>query len=231
MSDIVFHSKRLLTAISARNVPQDLDTLGDSINYPNLRDLTEQFLFEHLNPQSEPSDLEYPSISSKISVFRSAVATFYAPSDESGIHGMRRERIRASPSWRRKVPRYDTALVVEDESQPGMRGLRVVRVKLFFSFLFDGVEYPCALVEWFSRIGNRPDPDTGLWRVKPDVTGGKRDVSVIHLDSFFRGTLLLPIFDRDRFLPRHFHHGYTLDSFHSYYVNKYSDHLAHEMLF
>ena len=151
MSDIVFHSKHLLTAISARNVPQDLDTLGDSINYPNLCDLTEQFLFEHLNPQSDPSDL---GISSKISVFRSAVATFYAPSDESGIHGMRRERIRASPSWRQKVPRYDTALVVEDESQPGMRGLQVVRVKLFFSFLFDGVEYPCALVEWFSRIGH-----------------------------------------------------------------------------
>ena len=163
MSDIVFHSKHLLTAISARNVPWDLDTLGDSINYPNLHDLTEQFLFEHLNPQSEPSDLEYPSISSKISVFRSAVATFYAPSDESGIHGMHRERIRASSSWCWKIPRYDTALVVEDESQPGMRGLRVVRVKLFFSFLFDGVEYPCTLVEWFSRIGNRPDPDTGLW--------------------------------------------------------------------
>ena len=69
MSDIVFHSKRLLTAISAHNVPRDLNMLGDSINYPNLRDLTEQFLFKHLNPQSEPSDLEYPSISSKISVF------------------------------------------------------------------------------------------------------------------------------------------------------------------
>lgn len=85
---------------------------------------------------------------------------------------MRHERIRASPSWLRKVPRYDTALVVEDESLLGMQGLQVVRVKLFFSFSFEGVDYPCALVEWLSRIGNRPDPDTGLWKVRPDVTGG-----------------------------------------------------------
>ena len=79
--------------------------------------------------------------------------------------------------------------------------------------------------------GSRPDPDTGLWKVRPDVTQGQRDVSVIHLDSFFRGTHLLPIFDGDHFLPRGFHHSYTLDSFHTYFVNKCIDNLAHEMLF
>ena len=223
--------------ISAHKIPWDLNASGVSINYPNLCELTEQFLFEHLNPDNDdtsdprPSDRDHPTITSKIAVFRSAVATFYAPSNESGIHSMCHERIWASPSWHKKVPWYDTALVVEDDTWPGMRGLQVVRVRLFFSFLFDGVEYQCALVEWFSRIGNRLDPDTGLWQVKPDVTGAKWDVSVIHLDLFFRGTHLLPIFNGDQFLPHGFHHGYTLDCFHSYFVNKYSDHIAHEMLF
>ena len=180
---------------------------------------------------AEQPAVDYPSTSSKFSVFHSAVATFYAPSDESGIHGMHCEQIQASPLWHRKMPQYDTALVVEDEGMPGMKGLRVVRVKLFFSFSFDGVDYPCALVEWFSCIGSHPDPDTGLWKVRPDVTQGQRDVSVIHLDSFFRGTHLLPIFDGDHFLPHGFHHSYTLDSFHTYFVNKCIDNLAHEMLF
>ena len=67
--------------------------------------------------------------------------------------------------------------------------------------------------------------------MKPDITQGQQDVLVIHLDSFFRGTHLLPIFDGDQFLHHSFHHSYTLDSFHSHVVNKYIDHLAREMLF
>ena len=139
--------------ISAHKIPQDLNALGGSINYPNLCELTEQFLFEHLNPDNNvtsepgPSDHDHPTITIKIAVFWSAVATFYTPSDESGIHSMHCEQIWASLSWCKKVPQYDTALVVEDDTWPGMRGLWVVRVKLFFSFLFDGVEYLCALVE------------------------------------------------------------------------------------
>jgi hypothetical protein len=58
----------------------------------------------------------------KASVFTSAVATFFAPSDPSGLHGMRRERIRSTPSWRDCEPRYDCAFVVEDEEKSGMSG-------------------------------------------------------------------------------------------------------------
>ena len=83
----------------------------------------------------------------------------------------------------------------------------------------------------FPDVGNHPDPDTGLWQVRPDVTQGWWDVLVIHLNSFFRGTHLLPIFDGNWFLPCGFHHPYTLDSFCTYFVNKYIDHLAHKMLF
>ena len=219
----------------ACNVPCDLDALGHSIGHSNLCELTEHFLFEQLNHGNnilaEQPAVDYPSTSSKFSVFHSAVATFYAPSDESGSHGMCHEQIWASPLWCKKMPQYDTALVVEDKGMPGIKGLQVVRVKLFFSFSFDGVDYLCALVEWFSHIGSCPDPNTGLWKVRPKVTQGQWDVSVIHLDSFFRGTHLLPIFDGDHFLPHGFHHSYTLDSFHTYFVNKCIDNLAHEMLF
>lgn len=111
-----------------------------------------------------------------------------------------------------------------------MQGLRVVRIKLLFSFNFEGVCYPCALVEWFRTMGNRPDPDTGLWKVKPDMTHGERDMSVLHLDTFLRGAHLLPVFG-SRPIPHNFHYSYTLDSFQSYFVNKYIDHASHEMVF
>ena len=50
-----------------------------------------------------------------------------------------------------------------------MRGMIVGRVRLFFSFIYNDIVYPCALVDRFSRIGQSPDPVTGLWKVRPDV--------------------------------------------------------------
>jgi hypothetical protein len=92
-------------------------------------------------------------IEGKISVFHSAIASFFAPSDECGLFGMRRERIRSCPLWRGKAPRHDCVFVVEDDDKPGMRGMNVAQVQLFFSFKHDEKEYQCALVNWFSRMG------------------------------------------------------------------------------
>lgn len=213
-------------------MPRDLETLADHYDQPDLPSLTRQFVFEQLHPDADPYNSErHPIIPSKISVFNSAIATFYALSDDSGIHGMHRERLRSTPSWRGRGPRHDTALVVEDQSKSGMRGLRVVRIKLLFSFNFEGIYYPCALVEWFRLKGNCPDADMGLWRVEREMTGGDRDMSVLHLDTFLRGAHLLPCFDGHRPLPHNFHWSYTLDAFHTYFVNKYIDHTSHEMVF
>jgi hypothetical protein len=167
-------------------------------------------------------------IKSKISVFHSAVATYFSPSDPSGIHGMRRERIRSTPSWRGREKRRDCAFVAEDGSKPGIAGISVVRVFLFFSFEYDGVFYPCALVEWFTRIGL--DPITGLWVVQPDITHGERDRTVVHLDSFLRGAHLLPVYGNQT-LPVDFHYSYSLDAFKAFYVNKYIDHHTNEMVY
>jgi hypothetical protein len=167
-------------------------------------------------------------INVKISVFHSAVATFYAPSDPSGTQGMRRERIRSAPTWRGKKPRRDCVFVSEDETKPGMSGMAVVRVMLFFSFEYDGVYYPCALVEWFDRV--RHDPVTGLWIVRPDIARGRRNQSVLHLDSFLRGAHLIPVYGKEN-LPVDFDYSYSLDAFNAFYVNKYIDHHANEIAF
>ena len=213
-------------------MPRDLETLADHHNQPDLPWLTRQFVFEQLHPDADPYNPHlHPTISSKISVFHSAMATFYAPSNDPGIHGMHHKRLHSTPSWCGRGPCHDTALVVEDQSKPGMWGLRVVRIKLLFLFNFKGVYYPCALVEWFWRKGDRPDLDMGLWMVEPEMTHSDHDMSVLHLDTFLHGAHLLPLFDGHWPLPHNFHWSYTLDAFHTYFVNKYINHASHEMVF
>jgi hypothetical protein len=113
-----------------------------------------------------------------------------------------------------------------------MLGMAVVRVQLLFSFVYEDMYYPCALVEWFTRVGR--DDLTGLWVVRPDTTGtgsaAKRDRTVEHLDSFLRAAHLIPVFD-NRNMPVDFHYTYSLDTFEAYYVNKYIDHHANEIAF
>jgi hypothetical protein len=141
---------------------------------------------------------------------------------------MRRERIRSTPSWRGREPRRDCAYIVEDNAKPGMSGMTVVRVHQFFSLFYDDVLYPCALVEWFERLGC--DPVTGMWVVRPDTTDGIWDRTVVHLDSFLRGAHLIPVYGDDK-VPLNFHCSYSLDVFKAFYVNKYIDHQAHEIAF
>ena len=107
----------------------------------------------------------------------------------------------------------------------------IVRVKLFFSFTFAGTEYPCALVEWFCRVGRAPDEVTGMWVVEPEIYGHRRKaiVSVLHLDCFIRGVHLIPVFGKS-FLPSNFFHRWSLDCFKAFYVNKYADHHSNEIL-
>lgn len=212
-----------------------MEALAAHIDYPQLPALARRFLFDQTNknPKITSDDVDLndcPTIEGKISVFHSAVASFFAPSDECGLRGMRRERIRSCPLWRGKAPRRDCAFVVEDEDKPGMRGMNVARVQLFFSFVHNRKEYPCALVDWFSTMGRSRDTETGMWKVCPDIRQGRRLSSVIHLDSFLRGAHLLPIFGK-KFLPINFDYTDSLDAFAGYYVNHFADHHSHEIIF
>ncbi|KAG2132998.1 hypothetical protein DEU56DRAFT_914025 [Suillus clintonianus] len=227
----------ILARTPQRGYPRSLETLAAHIRQPKLPLLARHFLFNQLHPNYEhdvhliPAD-ELPIIDTPIAVFHSAIATFSAPSDISGTHGMRRESIRCTPSWRRKDPRHDCVFIVEDQEKTGMRGMIIGRVKLFFSFHFEGVTYPCVLIDRFSRMGRGPDSVTGMWKVKPEITGahGARVQSVEHVDTILRSAHLIPVFGSGP-LPDGFHFAHSLDVFNSYYVNKYADHHAHEIVF
>ncbi len=129
--------------------------------------------------------INHPIVAGPVRVFHSATATFYSPSDISGIQGMHRERIWATLSWH-GYPRYDCALAIVDQEKSGFRGMNAVCILLFFSFWHNSEEFPCALVHWFNTFGHLPDAKTGMWIVRPDFHGTVRHtpvLSVIHVDT------------------------------------------------
>ena len=165
----------------------------------------------------------------RIKLFYSASATYHAPSDLSGIGGMHRERIRATPRWKNGPGRYDCVFVEKDAEVDGFQGLHVARVKVFFSFVFGGITYPCALVNWFSQYGVSPCGDTGLWRVLPDRDrAGQWAASIIHIDTILRAAHLIGVCGSQS-LPIDFTHHDSLDAFRLFYVNRFADHHAHEI--
>lgn len=109
--------------------------------------------------------------------------------------------------------------------------MSVARVFLFFSFRHDDQLYPCALVQWYSTIGDTPDNVTGMWLVRPQFEANNRpSMAVIHIDSIVRGVHLMGVCDSRQFLPEDFPFTLSLDAFRSFYVNKYADHHINELL-
>ena len=77
----------------------------------------------------------------------------------------------------------------------GMRGLDVARVLVFFSFVFNGEEYQCALVHWFCRTDSEPDQDMGMWIVEPEFKiDGQAHIAIVHVDSICRAAHLIPVY-------------------------------------
>ena len=104
--NLVYHLDHgLMIAILARGYFRDPIQLGAQIRQPDLQKLIRQFIYDQENPNADISgrdmDLDQcPEFSGHaVYVYHSAVASYHAPSDLSGIHGMHRERICAVPSW------------------------------------------------------------------------------------------------------------------------------------
>lgn len=220
-----------------RRYPKTASALAGHIGQEDFPDLIDKFLYEqrskdhssNSDSSSDSDSIPHYTITSPISVFHSAIATFYAPSDLSGIGGMHTEWIRSSPNWRKSYARHDTVLMEKDPDVRGIQGLHVARVFLFFAFKFDGVYYPCALVHWFHPVQDDVDEDTGMFMVEPEfLPRQKRSMSVVHLETIVRSAHLLPIFDKP--LPDGLLFSDTLDLFNAFYVNKYSDHHAFEII-
>jgi hypothetical protein len=202
---------------------------------PTFPALLRRFLYDQVYPDNVLSSSEVPLstcplFDGKINVYNSAMATFYAPSDPSGSGGMRREYIRATPSWRKGPARYDCAFLSTDPDVPGMLGMAVVRLRLLFSFTFEGKSYPCALVHWYTRYQDEPDEDTGLWVVQPELDATWNPVAtIVHLDSVVRTAHLVAIF-QDKPIPKTLKFHQTLDVFKAFYVSKHIDHHAFDLL-
>ncbi|KAG1809839.1 uncharacterized protein HD556DRAFT_1428103 [Suillus plorans] len=179
-------------------------------------------------PASDPAMA--PTFLGRISVFSSAAASFYAPSDLSGTGGMRHEHIRATTSWRGGPARNDCVFVsMNDEFSCGLDGLAVTRVLCFFSFKYWTEYLQCAIIRWFSYITDSRDPDTGMYIVAPSTNDdGTPDVSIIHIDCIFCAAHLIPLYGTN-FLPREITLHDSYDVFHAFYINKYADHHAFEV--
>ncbi|KDQ60110.1 hypothetical protein JAAARDRAFT_125829 [Jaapia argillacea MUCL 33604] len=225
-----------LARTAERDYPKRLPDLATHIKQPTLIPLVRRFLYEQIHPNAAiPAYLvpleECPKFHGRISVYHSAVARFYAPSDICGAGGMYRERIRCNPNWQGEYAQYDTVFVETVAGVAGMRGMVMGRVKLFFAFSYEGTRYPCALVEWLEVVGDEPDEVTGMWVVKPEYLGnGRRSMAVIHLDCIACSAHLIGVYGSG-FLPEDFHFSFTLDAFRSFYVNKYGDHHLHQFVF
>ena len=167
-----------------------------------------------------------PKFNGKISIFYSAIATFHSPSDVSGITGMHWEHIQATPSWRNKTTRYDCTFVNSNPVLYSMCGLEVACVMTFFSFVHEGKEYLCALIHWFSHIGNTPNEDTGMWEVEPSYISNKSHLCIIHIDMIYCAAHLIPVYQTSRFIAQSLTMNKTLNTFNRFYVNKFVDHHA-----
>ena len=153
---------------------------------------------------------------------------------------MHSQTIRSSPQWHGGHECWDCVLIVEEEDKLGMKDMMVGCVQCFLSFSHLDNHYHCALIDHFKHVGTRPDPVTGLWKVKWQVvTVGRREVpiqSVIHIDTILHNVHLIPVFG-DGHVPQGLHYQHSLDTFDTFYtgwvlslasvtfyVNKYADH-------
>ncbi|KAI5982905.1 hypothetical protein EDD15DRAFT_2391024 [Pisolithus albus] len=230
---VLAHSDVKLARCHARGRARSVPALAVELGIPKLSRLIGQFLYEQLHRETVSSPTHprrLPVFTGPLKVFHSATATFVSPSDPSGIGSMRREMIRAIPTWHRGPARYDTIFVSTDDTANGMLSMEVARVLSFFSFVYtNGYSYPCALIHWFDRIADEPDELTGMWMVKPSfIEDGTKHLSVIHVDSIIRNAHLLPIFGQER-VPPYINAHNSLDIYRSFYVNRFADHHAFEL--
>ncbi|KAG1908200.1 uncharacterized protein F5891DRAFT_1124059 [Suillus fuscotomentosus] len=193
------------------------------LSVPLLPTLICLFLYNqiHMDDHHSSADVllrDYPSYMGAIKVFNSAAVTFIAPSDPSGITGMRREHLCAVPSWHNGPGHFDCAFVNTDDRQDRILSMDVVWIFCFFSFTFtNSCTYSCTLVQWIYWITEEQDKATGMYMVAPSFDeDGSPNMSIIHIDSIVRGAHLLLIFGT-QFVPQGF------------YINRFIDHHSFEL--
>ncbi|KAH0838763.1 hypothetical protein J3R83DRAFT_7138 [Lanmaoa asiatica] len=215
-----------LAKTAQRNRAKSIPHLAEELGIPHLPQLVRAFLHTKIHSDDDRPCDTCPFYIGRISIFNSASSTFYAPSDLCGTGGMRREYIRSCPNWRNGGPRHDCVFVVTNAELAGFRGMDVARILCFFSFTFQGILYPCAVVRWFDHVGDAPNDNTGMWIVKPSVTAARQPkIAVIHADAIFRAAHLIPVYAAATPIPpQGIPPNRSYDHFRLFYVNKFADH-------
>ncbi|EIW76962.1 hypothetical protein CONPUDRAFT_158103 [Coniophora puteana RWD-64-598 SS2] len=232
-------AKVMLAATKARGRAKTIPALADELELPvdDLLRAVRLFLYDQYRPASDSnasadiSPADYPAFnpSSTIHMFNSAVTVFRAPSDFSGTTGMRRELIRSTLLWRTEAPRHDCAFVSTNPDVSGMLGMEVARIFGFLSFDYQSRTFSCALVQWYSRLSDNRDEDTGMYMVRPDVhDDGLRSLAFVPVGSLVRSAHLIPYYG-DKPIPRNLKHYQSYDNFSVFYVNRYADHHSFEI--
>lgn len=113
-----------------------------------------------------------------------------------------------------------------------MHGLDIAHDLCFFSFKYLGTSYPCAVIHWFDRVGDDPDPDTGMWVVHTGYHSCNLcNIAVIHIDAIYCAAHLIPIYTAQNIDSSELGPHCSYDMFCSFYINKYADHHAFEIAF
>ena len=226
---------------SVSHYPRYLEELvtSDKVTIPpEFPDLVRKFLYYQQNPDAPAGhsvDISLcPPYHGKIYVFHSASATFYAPHSDLGHRGQPTHQIiHCTPKWRGGPACHDCVFVENDLDLPGFKGLYVGQVLLLFSLKARGwsQNVPCALIQWFTAVGDQPCDLTGMWMVEPEYdSNNQRVMSVVHLDCILRPAHLIPIYGHQH-VPHDLPASESLNAFNGYYVNKYSDYHAYRLAF
>ena len=166
----------------------------DQVDKLNLTCLIQEFIYEQQPPSSNAHDIaNLPQFYEKITIHTTAIATFHAPSNLSGIGGMKCECIHAVAHWQKCPGHYNTMFINTasnntsnnngDSAVCRILSLDVAQAHLFFSFALDGVKYQCALVHWFSHTIDMPHNVTGIHAVKPDCLPNSQPSTAVILSS------------------------------------------------
>ncbi|KAJ3888376.1 hypothetical protein GG344DRAFT_53755 [Lentinula edodes] len=134
-----------------------------------------------------------------------------------------------------QIARFDAALIrVQNEDGSGefLQGMQIGRVRVIFSLptrnlgtLFPKSIAPpshLAYVEWFTKFSQKPEPHTGLYRVKPQLCkDGSRATSVIPLEAIQRSVHLYPKWGGS--VPSSWTHESVLDESPSFLLSSFKD--------
>jgi hypothetical protein len=205
---------------------------------PDLHLKLRRLIHERRFPDEDVDEVEddaLPHYEGRLSIYDSASAIFYAPSELAGPHGMHLEIIRSKSLWRGEYERRDTVLVKAGDNNDILGGMYVARIVRFLSFTYDGVRQPCALVEWYLPLDAEPDEVTGMWRVRSHLQRrrrgeqiARRHMDLIRLEDIVRGCHLVPEYG-ERWID-HTHFSHSLLRYRTFFVNHYIDFHSHECI-